>query len=140
MDSIEFKHLILDLKTTLNGDEEFFGSVRYLRYLSILAFASIAENFKEEGMNKNGILYFNLYTLQKIADFLGFKFDRTRSARTVLEDSVKRGESQKILDDKGVTHYSLTKNGLKSSQTRLLELYEITSSKLLPLEIGRAHV
>ena len=69
MDSIEFKHLILDLKTTLNGDEEFFGSVRYLRYLSILAFASIAENFKEEGMNKNGILYFNLYTLQKIADF-----------------------------------------------------------------------
>ena len=79
------------------------------------------------------LLYFNLYTLQKIADFLGFKFDRTRSARTVLEDSVKRGESQKILDDKGVTHYSLTKNGLKSSQTRLLELYEITSSKLLPL-------
>jgi hypothetical protein len=136
MDSIEFKHLILDLKTTLNGDKLFFSSIRYLRYMSIIAFASLSLVFKEEAINKDGTLYFKIYTLEKIAKFLDLKFDKTRSARIVLDDAVSRGESQTILDNKGILYYSLTETGFTMCKTKLLDLNEVISSKYLPMAIN----
>ena len=131
MSAKDLRQQILLLREDLNGNKPHFKGLRYLRYLAVLLYAMMSDLFAEDGKKEEDGIYFNRYTLEKIAEKIPLNFDRTRSAVTVYEDAIQKGQIKKIRNDRGTEYYVLTESGIEYCITKLNQLEELHTSPLL---------
>jgi len=122
---------------TSNGQNATYGSLfKTTRYAIILLAAITLENFKDQTVKIKEIPFYNLYRLEKVADFLRLEYDRTKQAKKIYEDLEIKGEVEKKVTEDNKTFISLTEKGMTSCLRKIEELHRLRDyfARLPPLE------
>jgi hypothetical protein len=97
------------------------------KYAIILLAATALEVFRAETLLIQNVSFFNLYKLEKVAEYLHLEYDRRRQAIKEYEDLEVRGDVRKSITADNKTYISLTEKGEKSCLRRLEELEGLKS-------------
>jgi hypothetical protein len=122
---------------TSNGQNATYGSLfKTTRYAIILLAAITLQNFKDQTINIKETPFYNLYRLEKVADFLRLEYDRTKQAKKIYEDLETKGEVKKEVTEDNKTYISLTEKGVTSCLRKIEELQRLRDyfTRLPPLE------
>ena len=122
---------------TSNGQNATYGSLfKTTRYAVILLAAITLQNFKDQTVKIKETPFYNLYRLEKVADFLRLEYDRTKQAKKIYEDLEAKGEVEKKVTEDNKTYISLTEKGISSCLKKIEELHSLRDyfTRLPPLE------
>jgi hypothetical protein len=122
---------------TSNGQNATYGSLfKTTRYAIILLAAITLQNFKDQTVKIKETPFYNLYRLEKVADFLRLEYDRTKQAKKIYEDLEIKGEVEKEVTEDNKTYISLTEKGITSCLRKIDELHHLRDyfARLPPLE------
>jgi hypothetical protein len=122
---------------TSNGQNATYGSLfETTRYAIILLAAITLQNFKDQTVKIKGSPFYNLYRLEKVADFLRLEYDRKNLAKNIYEDLEIKGEVEKEVTEDNKTYISLTEKGIANCLKKIEELHRLRDyfAKLPPLE------
>jgi predicted transcriptional regulator len=95
------------------------------KYAIILLAATAIEIFRAETLLIQNSSFFNLYNLEKVAEYLHLEYDRRRQAIKMYEDLEDRGDVRKEVTADNKTYISLTEKGKKSCIRKLEELHSL---------------
>ena len=111
---------------TSGGHNTSYGSLfKRTRYAVILLAAITLENFKDQTENIKGTPFYNLYRLEKVADFLRLDYDRTKQAKKIYEELESMGDVRKETTEDNRTYISLTEKGINRCFRKLEELHNL---------------
>ena len=113
---------LLNGKTTDGRPAKKF-SFTTTKYAIILLAATAIEIFKAETLLIQNSSFFNLYNLEKVAEYLHLEYDRRRQAIKMYKDLADRGDVRKEVTADNKTYISLTEKGKKSCLRKLEELH-----------------
>ena len=122
---------------TSGGHNTSYGSLfKRTKYRIILLAPITLENFKDQTLNIKGSPFYNLYQLEKVADFLRLDYDRTKQAKKIYEELESTGEVRKETTEDNRTYISLTENGITMCLKKIEELHNLRNyfSKLPSLQ------
>ena len=122
---------------TSNGQNAAYGSLfETTRYAIILLAAITLQNFKDQTIKIKETPFYNLYRLEKVANFLRLEYDRKNLAKKIYEDLEAKGEVEKKVTEDNKTYISLTEKGIGSCLKKIEELHNLRDyfTRLPPLE------
>ena len=129
-DSVDFKSISSILHGYSPNRKRVTLEFRLERYMIVLYAAlhlPIFEQHKKRDRKNEG---FTLYSLEGIANKLGYRFDRTRSAGKIYDEQIKKHRvGKKEIGDK--TIYMLTKKGISYCEKCIKHLLEAKDSSEL---------
>jgi hypothetical protein len=115
----------LNGQTTDGRNTTYASLFKITRYAIILLAATSLENFKDQRVKIRGTTFFNLYRLDKVADFLRLQYDRTKQAKKIYEYLGSRGEVKIEVTEDNKTYVSLTEKGMKNCLKKIQELHSL---------------
>jgi len=128
-------HCLLNGKT-IDGQPANKLDFKIARYAIILLAATTLENFTGQTLMIGDSPFFNLYRLEKVAEYLRLEYDRTKQAKKMYEVLENKGEIRKEVTADKKTYISLTKKGERRCVEKLEELVDLRDYliKLPPLQ------
>jgi DNA-binding MarR family transcriptional regulator len=129
-------YIILNGQTTDGRNATYASLFKSTRYAIILLAAITLENFKAQTVVFRRAPFYNLYRLEKVADYLRLAYDRTKQAKKIYDDLEKKGEVEKEVTQDKRTYLSLTETGINSCFRKIQELQELNNyfAKIPPLQ------
>jgi hypothetical protein len=77
-------YILLNGQTTDGRNATYASLFKSTRYAIILLAAITLENFKAQTVVFRGTPFYNLYRLEKVADYLRLAYDRTKQAKKIV--------------------------------------------------------
>ena len=118
-------HRSFNGQTSVGQETSYVSLFKRTRYCIILLVAITLENFKDQTINVKGVPFYNLYRLEKVADFLHLEYDRTKQAKKIYEELESMGEVRKETTKDNRTYISLTEKGINKCLKKIEELHKL---------------